>query len=657
MADEKLNLQEIVGTEAWTALVNQFMADLAAMEKRKEQLKATLKEMATYSTRFQAEIVASNEKIELLMVNGHTAEAKVAKQKSETILSGIAEEMLKNSELWKQMTGQLSDLTLGQLTRTYKDARQLLDFLDGHKGATPPAGMDAEQLANIDKNSEAFKNFRKEVGNLHDEFAKKGSIEAFYADLKRGFDLIGEGFSTPRKEGGIGLMIEGLGVIQGCWDNVKGQVKQIGKDLSSICEDDSIGYAIESTIQMVDAGMKGLGGIAQMATGDILGGAMNVISSVATFFSIGQKVKAENAKLRKELHDSELKSYLAEFEINKLYRERYDWAKKISESTLQHIARRGTEMTGQLAANEAEQKELEAQLMGTQYVAGERYKHGTWFRKGKIIKTMGSLEGKTWEEIELLAKQGKLSEDGQKYYEALKAAREEGEKLSQSQQEYLEEVRETFTGSSYDSVVTSIIDGFKAGKKSAADFADTFQSLMKNAVTQSLKLMADEKVRQWYEHFAEASQSGGELTAEEQERLRKEWDELMAQLSDEEARLRAVTGIDVSTAQKDEKQTEGLRGEISEKITENTASKLEGLFRLGVDLQSRIASLGADQLSTAQSSLVQVADIARSNIAIEENTRRTADNTDGLRERLDTVAGELRAIKANTAGKQVWAQS
>lgn len=627
---------------------------IGRLESDAKKLKEALDKMKTYATQFEEIIWKHNQKINVLLANGYYAEAEVARKACEKALSKVADTMLTDSDLWKRMTGQISDLSLKQLTQVYDQSRQLLDYIDG-KTTEVPVGFTAEQLSNIDKDSEAVKNLRKQVGNLHSEFAKKGSIQAFFSDLQRGFDLIGEGFGNMGK-GGMTQVLQGIGVIQSGWGTISTQIKQIGKDMSSMCEDDNISYVIENTIQMVDAGMKGLAGAAQIATGDFLGGAVNIISSVASFISIGQKVKAENAKLRKEIHDHERQSYLAEFEINKLYRERYEWAKKIDESTLQYIARKGPEIKDQLAANEAERNELNAKLMGTQYVAGERYKHGTWFRKGKIIKTMGSLEGKDWKEIELLAKQGKLSEDGKKYYEALKAAREEGDKLAESQKAFLEEVRQTYTGSTYEQVVTGIIDGFKAGKKEASDFADTFQSLMKNAVTQSLKLMADEKVRKWYNDFAAAAESDGELTSEEQDRLRRDWDDLMAQLAQEEARLRAVTGIDITTAKKEDKQASGLRGEISEKITENTASKLEGLFRLSVDLQTRMANVGSEQLTVAQSSLVQVADVARSNIAIEENTRRTADNTDGLRERLDTVATELRAIKNNTASKEVWAK-
>lgn len=115
------------------------------MAERKEELKAALSEMRTYSERFQQEIVASNGKINTLMADGYTAEAEVARQKCEAALSAISSEMLKNSDLWQQMTGQLSDLSLKEIDQTYGKARQLLDFIDGREGAEPPAGMDAQQ--------------------------------------------------------------------------------------------------------------------------------------------------------------------------------------------------------------------------------------------------------------------------------------------------------------------------------------------------------------------------------------------------------------------------------------------------------------------------------------------------------------------------------
>lgn len=207
---------------------------------------------------------------------------------------------------------------------------------------------------------------------------------------------------------------------------------------------------------------------------------------------------------------------------------------------------------------------------------------------------------------------------------------------------------------------TKAIDDFAAAltgaygnaEKSAQKLQQTTRNILSSAVKDSLKKQFLAKGIEKAVEDLGKSMEDGTLTAFEEEQFKKKVEDAGKLYSDALARYHHLFATEDSA--ETDKPAEGLRGEISEKITENTASKLEGLFRLSVDLQAKMAGIGAEQLAAAQSSLVQVADLARSNIAIEENTRRTADNTDGLRERLDTVATELRAIKNNTTDRQLW---
>jgi hypothetical protein len=86
--------------------------------------------------------------------------------------------------------------------------------------------------------------------------------------------------------------------------------------------------------------------------------------------------------------------------------------------------------------------------------------------------------------------------------------REQNSSTKKREDEYFEEVRETFTGTTSDSLVNSIIDGFKAGKRSAADFADTFEELMQGAIGNALAMASEEKVREYYEALAVAGRDG-----------------------------------------------------------------------------------------------------------------------------------------------------
>lgn len=226
------------------------------------------------------------------------------------------------------------------------------------------------------------------------------------------------------------------------------------------------------------------------------------------------------------------------------------------------------------------------------------------------------------------------------------------DKQAELENKRIEMLAGTTATKAIDDFAAALTGAYSNAEKSAQKLQETTRNILSNAVKDSLKKQFLAQGIEKAVEYLGKSMEDGTLTAFEEEEFKKQVEAAGKRYSDALARYDHLFATK-DTAEEDKKAT-GLRGEISEKITEQTASKLEGLFRLSVDLQAKMAGIGAEQLAAAQSSLVQVADIGRSNIAIEENTRRTADNTDGLRERLDTVATELRAIKNNTTDRQLW---
>ena len=191
MANDKQHLPTQVGTDTWADDVNRFIAEMQALDAARAKAAEIAASLKSYSAQFEEILLKHNQQIEILRANGYYAEVKIVSQACEKALAAVTDKMLQESDLWEQMTGQISDLTLGQLTRIYKQSCQLLDYIDG-KTSEVPVGFTTEQLNHIDKDSAVVQSLRNHVSSLHKEFAKKGSVEAFYADLKRGFDLIGK---------------------------------------------------------------------------------------------------------------------------------------------------------------------------------------------------------------------------------------------------------------------------------------------------------------------------------------------------------------------------------------------------------------------------------------------------------------------------------
>lgn len=497
-----------------------------------------------------------------------------------------AETILKNTDTWKQLAADASKESVGSINDILDKGQQLLDFLEKKPGAKLPEGIDYDEQYNgqLQNDDALIKELKALLSQRTNDLSSKNPFEGFINRSDKLFDAFKKGDSKEAL-----TQIEGL---EASFKQATAYLDQMGKSLGQVFGEDT-GYAIDQAMALGKSVFDIGSGAARMMSGDILGGITGMVSGIGSLFSMGKKVKAENAKVRKQVEDNERKAYLAEYTINELYRQRYEWSKKIGESTLANLARQGEELERQSAANEKEQNELWEKLMGTQYKESETYRHGTLFRKAKIITEWGSLSGKSWEDIELLAEAGKLSEEGKQYYEALKKAKEEGEDLAQRQEEFLEQVRETFTGSSYDSFVSSIVEGFKAGKRSASDFADSFEELMKGAVLASVQLMADDKARKFYEEWSELAGDDDGLTAKDIETLRNKYQQMMQEITNEGTQLEQITGIDVMEGGQEQ---QGAQTGTFTTMTQEQGTKLEGLF---TSLQDHV--IGVDDKMTDMS--------------------------------------------------------
>ncbi|UCG28425.1 MAG: hypothetical protein JSV24_03430, partial [Bacteroidales bacterium] len=107
-----------------------------------------------------------------------------------------------------------------------------------------------------------------------------------------------------------------------------------------------------------------------------------------------------------------------------------------------------------------------------------------------------------------------------KYYELIDA-----------QKELQEQINESITQTTTDSIADSIVQGFAQGKYAAQDFADDFETMMKNAIMESFKKrIVEDQVAQFYEQFVAAAESGGALNYVEIEELQEQWNAMIEQM-------------------------------------------------------------------------------------------------------------------------------
>ena len=137
-------------------------------------------------------------------------------------------------------------------------------------------------------------------------------------------------------------------------------------------------------------------------------------------------------------------------------------------------------------------------------------------------------------------------------------------------QNLLDSYKQTLTGTTSDSIVNSIADAFANSKSTITDFANTFQDLMKNAVISSLKTQTLEgPLKDWYNTFAQMSEKG--LTADDVTKLRDMYNKIIGNAQTEFTMLQNVTGVQFPTASDANTLSGSIKG-----MSEDTATALEG---------------------------------------------------------------------------------
>lgn len=184
--------------------------------------------------------------------------------------------------------------------------------------------------------------------------------------------------------------------------------------------------------------------------------------------------------------------------------------------------------------------------------------------------------------------------------EELKLLIEQLEEQTRQFEDLKNEYNLYLTGSTAGGIIDSIASGFSEGKKSAEDFADTFQELMKNALLQALKINALEgPLTAWYEDFAKLSENG--LTSAELDQLQTAYDYIINNAAAQWEELQSILDQG-NQLQADTSLTGAIKG-----VTEETAGLIAG-------------QMNAIRMNQAQS-LVALNSILSQLSGIEYNTR------------------------------------
>lgn len=388
------------------------------------------------------------------------------------------------------------------------------------------------------------------------------------------------GKTEEAREGILGLM-DAWGTLSdaGKASAIAEECFNIADGLSMAAEtaelfDSTLGSSFSTVAELVGGVGNIAGGVGRAFSGDVIGGATSIISGITSIVGSFKKRTEENKRILAEYRQGLLETEMKELEYNAILRERLRLQQQIGETSLDYFTRQSAELKKQAGQIEKEYAEVWKKLQGEQYISATHYKHGTWFRKAKTWNDYDNLAGKTYEEMESLYTQGKLTESAQTLFEQLRKLKEEGTDVADMIDDLNEEMKEAFTGTTVDSITDSIIRGFAEGKRSAKDFADDFQQMLNNAVLQGVKMKAlEEPLRRWYESFAQASQNG--LNADTIASLREQYNKIIEDAVRQLEDMEKVTGATIGNIA-DTGRTATAQGVAS--MSQDSANELNGNF-------------------------------------------------------------------------------
>ena len=182
-----------------------------------------------------------------------------------------------------------------------------------------------------------------------------------------------------------------------------------------------------------------------------------------------------------------------------------------------------------------------------------------------------------------------LHEDTRKYLEQIIESEEAWQKVQETR-------KEAMTGISFESVRSSFLDMLMDMDSSTADFADNFEKYMQRAMLNSmLSESYNERLRKWYDSFAEAmeektewrtgqgrrgrnrykvtTEAAGVLSQTEYDALKESWDSIVSDALAERDAMKEIFGW-----QGDPASSQSGRSGAFTTMTQEQGTLLEGLF-------------------------------------------------------------------------------
>ncbi len=486
-----------------------------------------------------------------------------------------------------------------ELERKYQEDRAIIeaDNLPDKAGRIQnlKANLDEETRAINDaelKKSEIYKKFSADTTEyskqqLRDLIAmykviianSAGLSEELKAQLKKGLEDAEKQLTQPTKANQV------IADQYRQMANDLANVSAAFGDLAALVGDSNAGLAdtLNTMGELAAVGADAAASVASFASGDIVGGITKGIKSIVGLFSIAKKARESERKALQELIDFQDQQVIGELAVNATIRERIRLQENINALTLENLATTRKTLQEQKSGVENDYNRVMALLQKQQAIVGkETYKTGGFLGFGRKTETRDitqGLMGKSYDQIEQLFISGQLTDKAKELFQELQKIKEEGGDIDQMLEDNAREAREVFTGTTSDGILDTMLQAFADGKRGAADFADSFEEIMRKSILNSFKFSALEgPINEFYKEFAAAAESGGQLTQTEKDDLKARYDAIIAGAGKTFDELQAMTNTSLVDAGADTaKKGNSLSGAIKG-MSQESADLISGQF-------------------------------------------------------------------------------
>lgn len=597
--DPKNKGTKLKSGQIFSDLIKAEDQELAAINKKyqdqeekeaKEHLDDLLKKYATFEDRKKTIIAETEKEVAELKGKGYSEQAENAEKAGEGRISEVDEEAFKTTAAYKNLFDNI-----GKISRT-------------------------ETLKRI-------ANLREELKNFKGSAEAKAKLIAELNKLEKGVDDDNKKDGEDKEKKRISELNEALTALRLIATEFDNLNDSLGSAAALLLSSAKAYVEIKENISILDS--KEASTTEKVAAGaGIIGAALGVANAVVGYFKGLKAAKEAAQKAMAEFHQAAIKG---ERDYQELLRKRDLDTVARGKSTYQAIISQLELLKKQSPEIQKAYDKVYAALQGQSMVDGVGYQHGTWLRKAKTWDIMASLAGSDYDKLEKLYTEGKLKDQAKADFEALKTLREELEAAGVSAQSLQDQLKSLLTGTTAGGLADSLSQLFQNGKFAAKDFGDSFEEIMKNAIVNSFKFkVMEDAMKPFYDEFA-ALFLNGTPSATDIDALKEKYEAIGIQMGDQFKELEKITGRSLTT--QDQAGTNGntMAGAITAIRAEQ--ADLIGARLGGIQISNlEMLAIQKQQLDLNRQCYQIAVQSLNTYLAIEQNTLRTANNTEALKD-------------------------